>query len=102
MQSRYAICRLQEIERHLGARQEGPELLEREEHFAVKSARVVRWLDINEPGLPAVEPGGEVSAGVDMGVVEPEPTRTWRKGNAPHAMRGNKWRSLFCSAVHIS
>src|SRR5215831_13921997 len=98
MQSWYAVGRCQEIERHLGPGQKGSELLERQKHFAVKGSGVMRRLDINEPCLPAIKPGGEVRASAHVGVVESDPRRTWREGNTPDAARRDKWRSLFCRA----
>jgi len=70
-----AVCRGQEIQWHLGARQEWPELLENEKHFAVIGAPVMLRLDVNEPHLSAVKPGGEVGTGAEMTMVEPETRR---------------------------
>jgi hypothetical protein len=67
-----------------------------------RHSRVIPRLDEDEPRLPAVEPGGEVCTGVEMGMVEPEPRRAGYEGDAPHAMGGDRGRSLFRGPVHIS
>src|SRR5215831_8555251 len=36
-----------------------------------------------------------------MGVIEPEPRRTWRKRDAARAMRRNEGRPLFRGPIHI-
>src|SRR5215471_7426018 len=93
--------RRQEIERHLGARQIRPEFFQGQKYLTIVGTRLPPWLNVDEPYLAAVKTERQVGVGCQMGVIEPEPRWTWRKTDAPHAMRRNEGCPLFRSPVHI-
>ena len=92
----------QEIRRHVAAAAERRlEFLEHQEHFAVVTAGLLFRLDVNRADLSAILPIGEVGAGHEMRVIEPQSGRPRHKTDPARAMSGNVRRALLRGAVDI-
>lgn len=92
----------EEIHGHVAAAHEiGLKFFEDEEYFAVVSAGIVFRFDVHRTDLTAVLAGAEVGAGDEVGVVEPESRRAWRKDFPPFAVSGNVWGAFLGGTVNV-
>src|SRR6185312_15768245 len=92
-----------EILRHVTTAAEcGLKLFEGEEDFAIIVAGLIFGLDVDRSDFAAISAAIKVGSGTNVRVIEAEPGRTGREGNAAAAMRGNEGRALFGGSVHVT
>src|SRR5262249_60446508 len=78
-----------------------PDFLQGQKYLAVVCAWLPPWLNVDKPYLAAVKAERQVGARCQMGVIEPEPRRTWRKRDAANAMRRDEGRTLFRCTIQL-
>src|SRR6185312_2067348 len=82
-----------EILRHVTTAAEcGLKLFEGEEDFAIIVAGLIFGLDVDRSDFAAISAAIKIGSGTNVRVIEAEPGRTGREGNAAAAMRGNEGR----------
>jgi len=77
------------------------ELLQDEKEFPIVPAGFFGRLDVHRPDFSAVLSGSQVGTRSIVRVIEAEPSRAWREGDPPLALRRNKWSAFFGSSIHI-
>jgi hypothetical protein len=88
--------------RHIASTTEARlELFQNQEDFAVIPACFLGRFNVNRPNFSAVLPGGQIGTRAIVSVVEPEPGRTWREGDAPPAVRRNERGAFLGGSIDV-